>query len=42
MGLLKNRDVEVGVLEGGEEVLVGGAGVGGIFLQLVSAGNAEA
>ncbi len=40
-GLLEDRDVGIGVFPEGEEVLVGGAGLGCVALQSVSAGEAE-
>ena len=41
LGLPKDRDVGVGVFPEGEEVLVGGAGLGGVAGKGVSAGKAE-
>jgi hypothetical protein len=41
LGLFQDGDVRVGVFPEGEEVLIGGAGLGGVTLQVVSAGKAE-
>jgi hypothetical protein len=41
LGFLQDGDVGVGVFPEGEEVLIGGAGLGGVTLQVVSAGKAE-
>jgi hypothetical protein len=40
-GLLEDGDVGVGVFPEGEEVMVGGFGVGGVALELIGAGEAE-